>query len=177
MHRRNSWCSAWPRPSRERRRYCQRPRGHVRVAGIYRFPRHEVQGSNALRRLRRASGVRFASDSEHSSSGRLAERARRGALCSSDARWLSATRGNGLGGARTDEPSVRNRRAMSAQIRRCSNPRKARRNGEGFPQLASRPFYEALEPRSRAATRECARPAATSQHDWNTLFLSSPEFI
>jgi hypothetical protein len=48
-------------------------------------------------------------------------------------------------------------------------------SGEGFPQLASRPFYEALEPLLSERTKS-ALAAATSQPEWNTLLLSSPEF-
>ncbi len=47
--------------------------------------------------------------------------------------------------------------------------------GEGFPQLASRTFYDALEPLLSERTKS-ALNAATSQPEWNTLLLSSPEF-
>ena len=46
--------------------------------------------------------------------------------------------------------------------------------GEGFPQLASRTFYDALEPLLSERTRS-ALNGATSQPEWNTLLLSSPE--
>jgi len=48
-------------------------------------------------------------------------------------------------------------------------------SGEGFPQLASRTFYDALEPLLTERTKN-ALNAATSQPEWNTLLLSSPEF-
>lgn len=45
----------------------------------------------------------------------------------------------------------------------------------GFPQLANRLYYEAVEPFLAAPTRE-ALARAGSQQEWNTFFLSSPDF-
>ena len=45
----------------------------------------------------------------------------------------------------------------------------------GFPQLASRTYYDAFEPRLSNATRT-ALDRATSQVEWNTFLLASPEF-
>ena len=47
--------------------------------------------------------------------------------------------------------------------------------GGGFPQLASRAYYDAFEPRLSAATR-AALERAGSQVEWNTFLLASPEF-
>jgi uncharacterized protein (DUF1800 family) len=44
----------------------------------------------------------------------------------------------------------------------------------GFPQLASRLYFDALEPRLSAQTRSGLERAA-SQTEWNTLLLASPE--
>jgi uncharacterized protein (DUF1800 family) len=44
----------------------------------------------------------------------------------------------------------------------------------GFPRLASRTYYEELEPRLSATTL-AALDQATSQQEWNTLLLASPE--
>jgi uncharacterized protein (DUF1800 family) len=44
----------------------------------------------------------------------------------------------------------------------------------GFPRLSSRTYYEVLEPRLSASTR-AALDQATSQQEWNTLLLASPE--
>ena len=45
----------------------------------------------------------------------------------------------------------------------------------GFPQLARRTYYDALEPLLSAATQH-ALEQATSQQEWNTFLLASPEF-
>ena len=45
----------------------------------------------------------------------------------------------------------------------------------GFPQLANRLYFEALEP-SLAARTKTALDRANSQQEWNTFLLSSPEF-
>jgi uncharacterized protein (DUF1800 family) len=44
----------------------------------------------------------------------------------------------------------------------------------GFPRLASRLFYEVVEPHLSPATRE-ALDRAASQEEWNTFLLASPE--
>lgn len=44
----------------------------------------------------------------------------------------------------------------------------------GFPRLASRLFYDVVEPHLSPATRE-ALDGAASQEEWNTFLLSSPE--
>ena len=46
--------------------------------------------------------------------------------------------------------------------------------GAGFPRLSSRTYYEELEPRLSAPTL-AALDQATSQQEWNTLLLASPE--
>ena len=45
----------------------------------------------------------------------------------------------------------------------------------GFPQLASRVYYQAIEPKLSTRTR-AALAQATSQTEWNTFLLASPEF-
>jgi uncharacterized protein (DUF1800 family) len=45
----------------------------------------------------------------------------------------------------------------------------------GFPQLANRLYYEAVEPFLAARTKQ-ALGQAGSQQEWNTFFLSSPDF-
>jgi uncharacterized protein (DUF1800 family) len=45
----------------------------------------------------------------------------------------------------------------------------------GFPQLSTRLYYDAIEPRLSASTRQ-ALERATSQIEWNTFLLASPEF-
>jgi uncharacterized protein (DUF1800 family) len=45
----------------------------------------------------------------------------------------------------------------------------------GFPQLSNRLYFEAVEPYLAARTRD-ALGRATSQQEWNTFLLSSPEF-
>jgi len=45
----------------------------------------------------------------------------------------------------------------------------------GFPQLANRLYYEAVEPFLAARTKD-ALDHATSQQEWNTFLLASPEF-
>ena len=45
----------------------------------------------------------------------------------------------------------------------------------GFPQLANRLYFEALEP-SLAARTKAALDRANSQQEWNTFLLSSPDF-
>jgi len=45
----------------------------------------------------------------------------------------------------------------------------------GFPQIARRIYFEALEPLLSASTRQ-ALDRANSQQEWNTFLLSSPEF-
>jgi uncharacterized protein (DUF1800 family) len=47
--------------------------------------------------------------------------------------------------------------------------------GGGFPQLASRLYFEVVEPRLSEQTRT-ALAQTTSQQEWNTLLLASPEF-
>ena len=47
--------------------------------------------------------------------------------------------------------------------------------GGGFPQLASRAYYDAFEPRLSGATHQ-ALERAGSQAEWNTFLLASPEF-
>jgi uncharacterized protein (DUF1800 family) len=48
-------------------------------------------------------------------------------------------------------------------------------SGGGFPQLASRVYFDAFEPRLSATTRT-ALDRATSQAEWNTFLLAAPEF-
>ena len=48
-------------------------------------------------------------------------------------------------------------------------------SGAGFPRLSNPLYFNALEPLLSARTRS-ALEAATSQQEWNTLLLSSPEF-
>jgi hypothetical protein len=45
----------------------------------------------------------------------------------------------------------------------------------GFPQLANRLYFEAVEPFLAAQTK-IALGRANSQQEWNTFLLSSPEF-
>jgi hypothetical protein len=45
----------------------------------------------------------------------------------------------------------------------------------GFPQLANRLYFEAVEPFLAARTRDALDHAA-SQLEWNTFLLSSPDF-
>ena len=45
-----------------------------------------------------------------------------------------------------------------------------------FPQLARALYWQQLRPLMAASTRQALDSAATPQ-DWNTLFLSSPEFM
>jgi uncharacterized protein (DUF1800 family) len=45
----------------------------------------------------------------------------------------------------------------------------------GFPMLATRLYYDAIEPHLSAATRD-ALAKADSQQEWNTFLLSSPDF-
>jgi uncharacterized protein (DUF1800 family) len=47
--------------------------------------------------------------------------------------------------------------------------------GAGFPRLSNRIYFDAIEPLLSERTRS-ALEAATSQQEWNTLLLSSPEF-
>jgi len=46
----------------------------------------------------------------------------------------------------------------------------------GFPMLTSRLFYDAIEPSLASRTRE-ALGRASSQQEWNTLLLSSPDWM
>ena len=46
--------------------------------------------------------------------------------------------------------------------------------GAGFPMLTTRLYYDAIEPNLSAATRD-ALAKATSQQEWNTFLLSSPD--
>jgi uncharacterized protein (DUF1800 family) len=46
----------------------------------------------------------------------------------------------------------------------------------GFPQLSSKLYYAAVEPFLAVGTRD-ALNRATSQQEWNTFLLSSPEFV
>jgi uncharacterized protein (DUF1800 family) len=48
--------------------------------------------------------------------------------------------------------------------------------GTGFPMLASRLFFEAIEPGLSPATRQALDQAGTQQ-EWNTFLLASPEFM
>jgi uncharacterized protein (DUF1800 family) len=48
-------------------------------------------------------------------------------------------------------------------------------SGAGFPQLSNRTYFTAFEPLLSERTKN-ALEAATSQQEWNTLLLSSPEF-
>jgi uncharacterized protein (DUF1800 family) len=105
--------------------------------------------------------------------------------------WLNAL-GEPLWGRQTPDgyPLAEGGWASSGQISRRFEIAKAIANGSaglfepedgsgaaggGFPQLASRVYYEALEPRLSAATRE-ALERAGSQVEWNTFLLASPEF-
>ena len=45
----------------------------------------------------------------------------------------------------------------------------------GFPQLATRLYYEVYEP-SLSPTTRVALERASSQQEWNTFLLASPEF-
>jgi uncharacterized protein (DUF1800 family) len=47
--------------------------------------------------------------------------------------------------------------------------------GAGFPQLSNRTYFAAVEPLLTQRTRD-SLDATTSQQEWNTLLLSSPEF-
>jgi hypothetical protein len=46
----------------------------------------------------------------------------------------------------------------------------------GFPRLASRFFFDAIEPTLRPATRK-ALDEASSQLEWNTFLLASPDWM
>jgi hypothetical protein len=46
--------------------------------------------------------------------------------------------------------------------------------GAGFPMLTTRLYYDAIEPHLSSATRD-ALAKATSQQEWNTFLLSSPD--
>jgi uncharacterized protein (DUF1800 family) len=50
----------------------------------------------------------------------------------------------------------------------------ARRAAPGFPMLTTRLYYEAIEPYLSQATHD-ALTKATSQQEWNTFLLSSPD--
>jgi hypothetical protein len=50
----------------------------------------------------------------------------------------------------------------------------AAKSSTGFPRLSNRTYYEELEPRLSATTL-AALDQATSQQEWNTLLLASPE--
>ena len=45
----------------------------------------------------------------------------------------------------------------------------------GFPQLSNRLYFEAVEPFLSARTRD-ALARASSQQEWNTFLLASPDF-
>ncbi len=105
--------------------------------------------------------------------------------------WLNAL-GEPLWGRQTPDgyPLTEAGWASSGQISRRFEIAKAIANGSaglfepedgsggaagGFPQLASRVYYDAFEPRLSAPTRQ-ALERATSQVEWNTFLLASPEF-
>jgi hypothetical protein len=48
--------------------------------------------------------------------------------------------------------------------------------GTGFPRLASRLFYAAVEPALSPATSQ-GLDSAGSQQEWNTFLLASPDFM
>ncbi|MBB3227238.1 uncharacterized protein (DUF1800 family) [Luteibacter sp. Sphag1AF] len=50
-----------------------------------------------------------------------------------------------------------------------------KRHTGGFPQLASRTYYDTIEPFLNAKTRD-ALGQSSSQQEWNTFLLSSPDF-
>ena len=105
--------------------------------------------------------------------------------------WLNAL-GEPLWGRQTPDgyPLTEGGWASSGQISRRFEIAKAIANGSaglfepedgsgaamgGFPQLASRVYYDAFEPRLSAPTRGALERAA-SQVEWNTFLLASPEF-
>jgi uncharacterized protein (DUF1800 family) len=105
--------------------------------------------------------------------------------------WLNAL-GEPLWGRQTPDgyPLGEGGWASSGQISRRFEIAKAIANGSaglfepedgsggasgGFPQLASRVYYDAFEPRLSAPTRQALERAA-SQVEWNTFLLASPEF-
>lgn len=105
--------------------------------------------------------------------------------------WLNAL-GEPLWGRQTPDgyPLTESGWASSGQISRRFEIAKAIANGSaglfepedgsgtaggGFPQLASRVYYDAFEPRLSQPTRQ-ALERAGSQVEWNTFLLASPEF-
>jgi len=67
-------------------------------------------------------------------------------------------------------------RAMAAPTAGLFAPEEgSNTTGAGFPQLSNRVYFDALQPLLSERTKN-ALEAATSQQEWNTLLLSSPEF-
>ena len=64
---------------------------------------------------------------------------------------------------------------MPAQTAQPDEP-PAPREQPAFPQPARRLYYEIVRPLLSEPTR-AALDGAASPQDWNTLFLSSPEFM
>lgn len=66
-------------------------------------------------------------------------------------------------------------RAIGTGDNQLFRPEGSPRVNAGFPMLTTRLYYEALEPGLSAGTR-AALGKATSQQEWNTFLLSSPDF-
>ncbi len=66
-------------------------------------------------------------------------------------------------------------RAIGTGDNRLFTPEGSPKVGAGFPMLATRLYYDAMEPHLSAATRDALGKAA-SQQEWNTFLLSSPDF-
>lgn len=66
-------------------------------------------------------------------------------------------------------------RAIGTGNNQLFRPEGSPRINAGFPMLTTRLYYDAIEPRLSAGTRT-ALGKATSQQEWNTYLLSSPDF-
>ena len=66
-------------------------------------------------------------------------------------------------------------RAIGTGNNQLFRPEGSPKINAGFPMLTTRLYYEAIEPRLSANTR-VALGKATSQQEWNTYLLSSPDF-
>ena len=86
--------------SAHRRRHRRRAAHDVPLAGAQRRARRQIQGSDALRRLRRALRLRRPHHQQHAAAAQLAERSGRGALRAPDPRRLSADEPAGRAPAR-----------------------------------------------------------------------------
>lgn len=65
-------------------------------------------------------------------------------------------------------------RAIGTGNNQLFTPPGSTARGAGFPMLTTRLYYDAIEPYLSAATRD-ALAKATSQQEWNTFLLSSPD--